>query len=111
MVAFAEVIDRLNDLFSDADMTAAQKESFLEGLLRTLLDDEKLVQQAAANSPHQFLESPDLTDAIQTAVAGNQDAHNTMANYFFADGPVAAELVTSIGVLVHMHAQENAGAT
>ncbi len=108
MVAFAEVIERLNDLFGDEDFSTGQKESFLEGLLRTLLDNEMLVTQAAANSTKQFLESPDLTDAIQAAVADNQGSHNKMADYFFTDSPRVAELVASVGTLVHVHARERA---
>ena len=39
MVAFQQVLDRLNDLFGSEDFTESQKVSFLEALLRTLLDD------------------------------------------------------------------------
>jgi type I restriction enzyme R subunit len=60
MVAFQQVLDRLNDLFGSEDFTQSQKISFLEALLRTLLDDDALVQQAKVNSPKQFVESPGL---------------------------------------------------
>ena len=49
MVAFQEVLDRLNDLFGSEDFSEGQKVSF-EALLRTLLDDNDLVQQAKVNS-------------------------------------------------------------
>ncbi len=106
MVAFQAVIDRLNDLFGDEDFTVAQKESFLEGLLRTLLENQMLVTQAAANTSQQFLESPDLNDAIITAVEDNQGSHNEMADYFFTDSPRVAELIASVGTLVHLHATD-----
>lgn len=48
LVAFAEVIERLNDLFGDEDFTAAQKESFVETALRVMLDNDVLFTQAAA---------------------------------------------------------------
>ena len=35
MVAFQEVLDRLNDLFGSEDFSEGQKVSFLEALLRT----------------------------------------------------------------------------
>ncbi len=108
MVAFAEVIECLSDLFGDEDFTAGQKESFLEALLRTLLDNDTLVTQAAANSTKQFLESPDLNDAVVAAVADNQGSHNKMADYFFTDSPGVPELVASVGTLVHLHAKEEA---
>ncbi len=106
MVAFQEVIDRLNDLFGDEDFSAGQKESFLEALLRTLLENPKLATQARANTSKQFLESPDLRDAIIAAVAGNQGSHNKMAEYFFGHGAGIDELIARIGELVHEYAKE-----
>lgn len=60
MVAFQQVLDRLNDLFGSEDFTESQKVSFLEALLQTLLEDAALVQQAKVNSAKQFVESPDF---------------------------------------------------
>ncbi len=50
MIAFAAVLDRLNDLFGHENFSQAQKVSFLETLLATLLADDALVQQAAVNT-------------------------------------------------------------
>ncbi|MEO5743927.1 MAG: aminotransferase class III-fold pyridoxal phosphate-dependent enzyme, partial [Terracoccus sp.] len=50
MVAFEAVLERLNDLFGSEDFTQEQKVSFLEALLRTLLSDDALVQQAKVNT-------------------------------------------------------------
>ena len=107
MVAFQAVIDRLNDLFGDEDFTTGQKESFVEALLRALLDNPTLVTQARANTTRQFLESPDLRDAITAAVAGNQDSHNKMADYFFGQGAVVEDLIARIGALFHEYAANN----
>jgi type I restriction enzyme R subunit len=106
MVAFQEIVDRLNELFGDEDFTKEQKESFLEGLLSTLLSDPTLVTQAKANKESQFLESPDLADAIIDAVEGNQSSHNRIAEYFFAETAGRDDLIERIGALVHMHASE-----
>ncbi|GGV51020.1 hypothetical protein GCM10010293_62530 [Streptomyces griseoflavus] len=96
MVAFQAVLDRLNDLFGNEDFTPAQKVSFLEALLGTLLDDEDLVQQTKVNSPTQFAESPDFDDAVMGAVADNQGAHNKMSDYFFTSTPGRAQLIAEI---------------
>ncbi|MEU6121859.1 type I restriction endonuclease [Streptomyces sp. NPDC047123] len=96
MVAFQAVLDRLNDLFGNEDFTPSQKVSFLEALLRTLLDDEGLVQQAKVNSPTQFAESPDFDDAVTGAVADNQGSHNKMSDYFFTSSQGRAQLVAEI---------------
>jgi type I restriction enzyme R subunit len=92
MIAFQQVLDRLNDLFGE-QFTESQRVSFMEGMARSLLDDQGLVQQARVNTPAQFAESPDFDEAVQGVVADNQGAHNTMADYFFSDAPGRAQLV------------------
>lgn len=96
MVAFQQVLDRLNDLFGSEDFTQSQKVSFLEALLRTLLDDHALVQQAKVNSAKQFVESPDFDDAVTGAVADNQGAHEKMSDYFFTNAPGRTHLMSDI---------------
>lgn len=96
MVAFQQVLDRLNDLFGSDDFTESQKVSFLEALLRTLLADQALVQQAKVNSAKQFVESPDFDDAVTGAVADNQGAHEKMSDYFFTNAPGRSHLISDI---------------
>jgi type I restriction enzyme R subunit len=96
MVAFQAVLERLNDLFGNEDFTQEQRVSFLEALLRTLLADDSLVQQAQVNTPKQFVESPDFDDAVTGAVADNQGAHNKIADYFFTNAPGRTQLVADI---------------
>ena len=96
MVAFQQVLDRLNDLFGSEDFTESQKVSFLEALMQTLLDDHALVQQAKVNSAKQFVESPDFDDAVTGAVADNQGAHEKMSDYFFTNAPGRAHLISDI---------------
>ncbi|MUM02608.1 type I restriction endonuclease subunit R [Mycolicibacterium sp. CBMA 334] len=96
MVAFQQVLDRLNDLFGSEDFTESQRVSFLEALLRTLLEDHALVQQAKVNSAKQFVESPDFDDAVTGAVADNQGAHDKMSDYFFTNAPRRSHLISDI---------------
>lgn len=96
MVAFQQVLDRLNDLFGSEDFTESQKVSFLESLLRTLLDDQALVQQARVNTAKQFSESPDFDDAVTGAVADNHGAHEKMSDYFFTNAPGRTHLISDI---------------
>jgi type I restriction enzyme R subunit len=96
MVAFQQVLDRLNDLFGSDEFTEAQKVSFLDALLRTLLDNAALVQQAKVNTPKQFVESPDFDDAVTGAVADNQGAHEKMSDYFFTNAPGRSHLISDI---------------
>jgi type I restriction enzyme R subunit len=101
MVAFQQVLDRLNDLFGSEDFTESQKVSFLEALLRTLLDDTDLVQQAKVNSAKQFVESPDFEDAVEGAVTDNQGAHQKMSDYFYSNAPGRAHLISDIAKWFH----------
>jgi type I restriction enzyme R subunit len=100
MVAFAQVLERLNDLFGD-QLTESQRVSYVEGTARALLENEALVQQARVNSAAQFAESPDFEEAVQEAVADNQGAHKMLADYFFSDTPGRAQLVVELAELVY----------
>jgi type I restriction enzyme R subunit len=64
--------------------------------LRTLLDDDSLVQQARVNSAKQFAESPDFDDAVTGAVADNKGAHEKMSDYFFTNAPGRSHLISDI---------------
>ena len=96
MVAFQQVLDRLNDLFGSEDFSQTQKVSFIESLLQTLLADSDLVQQAKVNTARQFTESPDFEFAVTGAVADNHGAHQKMSDYFFSDTPGRARLLSDI---------------
>ncbi len=86
-VALQVVIDKMNDLFGADAFTQSQIREFVNVLVARLLDDPDLVTQARVNKRKQFMESQDFQAAVTEAVTDNQDAHNTMADYFFGDGP------------------------
>jgi type I restriction enzyme R subunit len=101
MVAFQAVLDRLNDLFGSEDFTQSQKVSFLEALLRTLLDNPDLVQQANVNSISQFTESPDFEHAFTSAAADNQGANQKMTEYIFGNAPGRSALVADFAKMFY----------
>lgn len=86
-VALQVVIDRMNDLFGAESFAESQIREFVQGLVQRLLAYPDLVKQTKVNSKKQFMESQDFQTAVTEAVVENQDAHNTMADYFFSDGP------------------------
>ncbi|VFA96286.1 type I restriction endonuclease subunit R [Nocardia cyriacigeorgica] len=86
-VALQVVIDKMNDLFGAESFTQAQIREFVQGLVQRLLEYPGLVNQTKVNSKKQFMESQDFQAAVTEAVLDNQQAHNTMADYFFSDGP------------------------
>lgn len=100
LVAFQAVIDRLNDLFG-AEFSRAQVEGFVDTLGAVLLEDEDLVGQARANSRAQFLESPDLGDAVVDAVFANQHSHNAIADYIASGHADAHKVIVEVGAMIH----------
>ncbi|MEU0486688.1 hypothetical protein ABZ260_46930 [Streptosporangium sp. NPDC006013] len=48
------------------------------------------------NTKKQFMESQDFQSSGTEAVADNQEAHNTMADYFFTDGPAIKGIIVAL---------------
>ncbi|MEU7811833.1 DEAD/DEAH box helicase family protein [Pseudonocardia sp. NPDC049154] len=95
-VALQVVIDKMNDLFGADAFTNSQIREFVQGLVQRLLAVPELIDQAKVNSKKQFMESQDFQAAVTEAVADNQHAHNTMADYFFSDGPAIGAVITAL---------------
>ncbi|MGF0246792.1 hypothetical protein ACQR36_20695 [Rhodococcus erythropolis] len=82
----------MNDLFGAEAFTESQVREFVQGLVERLLVYPDLVNQTKVNSKKQFMESQDF----QSAVVDNQEAHNTMADYFFSDGPAICAVIIAL---------------
>lgn len=95
-VALQVVIDRMNDLFGAESFAESQVREFVHGLVERPLLFPDLVNQTRVNSKKQFMESQDFQAAVTDAVVENQDAHNTMADYFFSDGPGVNSVVVAL---------------
>lgn len=95
-VALQVVIDKMNDLFGAEAFTESQVREFVQGLVQRLLAYPDLIQQTTVNSKKQFMESQDFQAAVTEAVVDNQDAHNSMADYFFSDGPGISGVITAL---------------
>ena len=86
----------MNDLFGAESFAESQIREFVQGLVQRLLAYPDLVKQTKVNSKKQFLESQDFQAAVTEAVADNQEAHNTMADYFFTDGPGINAIIVAL---------------
>jgi len=109
LVRWETILAKVNDLFAGEDFTIAEQRSWVEGVVTVLMDDDTITTQAVTNSKKQFIESPDLTDAVVDAVLGNQTSHNKMADFFFTDDRVKIALVHLLGELVHENAHAENG--
>jgi type I restriction enzyme R subunit len=79
MVALAEVIEMLNELFGGDMFAQHQQQSWIESVMRALLSDPSLVQQAKANTPQQFMESEDFKNAVKFTIMQNQQTFAKMS--------------------------------
>ncbi|MBV9847871.1 MAG: hypothetical protein JOZ47_22795 [Kutzneria sp.] len=95
-VALQIVIDKMNDLFGAESFTESQLREFVQGLVQRLLASPDLINQTKVNSKKQFMESQDFQAAVIEAVVENQEAHNTMADYFFSDGPGISAVIVAL---------------
>ena len=66
-----------------------------------LVENPTVRTQAEANSSSQFVESPDLSDAVTTAVLTSTDAHGRMTDKFFANDEFKSQIIKLLGQLVH----------
>ncbi|MCD9153114.1 type I restriction endonuclease subunit R [Aeromicrobium duanguangcaii] len=101
MVLLEEVLAKVNALFDGEDFTPGQQRSWVEGLVTVLGESDTVRSQAVANTSKQFVESPDLSDAVHGAVLDASDAHSKMTDMFFSDDVFKAKLVTLLGELVY----------
>jgi type I restriction enzyme R subunit len=79
-VELAEIIAKLNELFS-GELSDDDKITYVRSVLRgRLMQSETLRQQAAANSKEQFANSPDFGTELMEAIIGALDAHQAMSS-------------------------------
>ncbi|MFZ0407608.1 MAG: type I restriction endonuclease [Cyanobium sp.] len=79
-VELAEIIAKLNDLFS-GELSDGDKVTYVRAVIRgRLLQSPTLRQQAAANSKEQFANSPDFGKELLDAIIGALDAHQVMSS-------------------------------
>jgi len=105
LVRLADILARINELFSDEDFNESGVQSWVEGVVTVLTENPQLRTQAAANTRKQFVESPDLNDAVTDAVLSNQDTNNRIVDYYLARPEMRSRLVQLLGALVHENVQ------
>lgn len=96
-----EILGRINELFADEDFTRSGIESWTQGIVTVLIDDERISAQAAAITQKQFFESPDKSDAVTGAVISNQDTNNRLVDHLFARDDRRAEMIRLLGALAY----------
>ena len=99
MVALAEVIERINDLFS-GDHPDSSVKNVVTHVKERLEESETLQQQARHNTLAQFSASPDLQSEFMTAVIGamasSEDLSTQILNNPELSSKVLSELIPVI---------------
>jgi type I restriction enzyme, R subunit len=101
MVRLAEILERINELFAGEDFSPSNVESWVQGVVTVLTENEQIRTQASANSAKQFVESPDLGDAVNDAILGNQTTNDRLVDMYFSRPDMQSKLVRHLGELVH----------
>lgn len=94
-----EVIEKINEIFAGegVDASPSQQEAWVSALVAPLMEDEKLLGQAGANSLEQFLASPNLERSAMGAVYANEDTFAKMTDIVGRGGDPSKMIVAAIG--------------
>jgi type I restriction enzyme R subunit len=104
-VELAEIITKLNDLFS-GELSDNDKITYVRAVIRgKLMESPTLRQQAAANSKEQFANSPDFGTELMEAIMGALDAHQAMSSQALNSAVVRDGIKTIL--LNHTNLYEN----
>lgn len=101
MVKMQEVIDKINKLFEDVDFSPNAVDSWVQGVVTILVDQEGIRQQAYANTCEQFRESRDLERAVEDAVVSHQEDQSKIMDYFFSSAANREQIIREISDLVY----------
>ncbi|GAA1262963.1 hypothetical protein GCM10009677_13260 [Sphaerisporangium rubeum] len=99
----------MNDLFDAESFVESQIRKFVQGLLQRLLADPGLVHPDPGELEEAVHGVADFHSAVNEAVADNQVAHNTMADYFFNEGPALKGVIAALADAFHEAAIDEAG--
>ena len=92
MVAMADIIEKINDLFS-GDHSEASVRNVITHVRDKLEESETLKQQAQANSLSQFSASPDLQNEFVSAVIGAMESSTDLSAQILNNPDLAQKLL------------------
>lgn len=101
LVEWKKIIERINTLFADEDFSPSAVESWVQGVVTILVEQDDIRQQASANNREQFRESRDLQRAVEDAVLSHQEDQSKILDYFFSPTAQRGEIIRQISDLVY----------
>jgi type I restriction enzyme, R subunit len=100
MVALAEIIEKINDLFS-GDHPDSSVRSVVTHVKDRLEESETLQQQAQNNSLAQFSASPDLHNEFLTAVIGAMDSSADLSTQILNSSEISQKLLGDLVPIIY----------
>ncbi|WP_163737257.1 type I restriction endonuclease subunit R [Mycobacterium gallinarum] len=100
MVALAEVIEKINDLFS-GDHPDSSVKSVVTHVKERLEESETLQQQAQHNSLAQFSASPDLHSEFMTAVIGAMASSEDLSTQIINNPDLSQKLLAELVPIIY----------
>jgi type I restriction enzyme R subunit len=100
MVALAEVIEKINDLFS-GDHPDSSVRSVVTHVKDRLEESETLQQQAQNNSLAQFSASPDLQSEFVSAVIGAMESHSDLSTQILNKSEISQKLMGELAPIIY----------
>lgn len=107
LVALAEVIEKINDLFS-GDHPDSSVKNVVTHVKERLEESETLQQQAQHNSLAQFSASPDLHSEFMSAVIGAMDSSEDLSTQIINNADLSQKLLAELVPIIYNGLKESA---
>lgn len=101
MVAWVEILGNINALFEDEDFDPDSVQSWVQGVVTILVQNEAIKDQVNANTKEQFRESQTMEKAVTDAVLDHQDTQNSILEKFFESPHRRGQIIKEISDLVY----------
>jgi type I restriction enzyme R subunit len=108
LVLLAELIAKINDLFG-GELTNEQIEAFVKPVAAMAESNNEVQQQIDHNAEDQFLDSPDLRDAVIDAALSSEAAVGKLTGATTGDDMTAEQLIRLIGSFMYRSRRDRIG--
>lgn len=108
LAAWTDILDKINALFEDEDFDPNSVQTWVQGVVTILVQNEDLRNQASANTKEQFRESQTLETAVTDAVLDHQDTQSFITEKFFENSHRRDKILTMLSDLVYLEVQSQA---
>ena len=103
--AWTDILNEINALFEDEDFDPDSVQTWVQGVVTILVQNEDIRSQANANTKEQFRESQTLEAAVTDAVLDHQDTQSIISEKFFENRHRREKIIKEISDLVYWSLQ------